>query len=139
MDPVWTVLGEIRGNEALTLIESFISHPGMATIHAKSCHAALIKLKMKIGESVNIRPEIIDQMITNAVDIVIFIKQIHNTKRVMEIAEVLAAPAVDSQYRLNTLLKFKSSQDGETFSILNKPTFLAELEDIGISMPEFWR
>ncbi len=140
MDPSWTILGEIRGREALTLVESFISHPGMATIHAKSCRAALIKLKMKIGESHNIPTDIIDQMIVSAVDVVIFMKQLTDrTKKVMNISEVAADSESGSPYRLNPLYEFDTQDNTGAFKITGRPSFMAEITKNGLDIPTVWR
>jgi type IV secretion system protein TrbB len=51
--PTWIIAGEIRGAEALDVVNAAITgHPVMATIHARSARGALNRMVAAIGEAV---------------------------------------------------------------------------------------
>ncbi|HVZ42782.1 MAG TPA: ATPase, T2SS/T4P/T4SS family [Ramlibacter sp.] len=92
------VVGEVRGGEALTLLKSWnTGHPGgLATVHANSAQAGLLRLRQLIyeaPEAANLSPAAIDAMIAEAVNVVLFIQRTPGSpgRRVSEIVRVLGA------------------------------------------------
>jgi P-type conjugative transfer ATPase TrbB len=90
------VVGEVRGGEALTLLKSWnTGHPGgVATIHANSAQAGLLRLRQLIyeaPEAANLTPAAIDAMIAEAVNVVLHIQRVNGPpgRRVTEIVRVL--------------------------------------------------
>ncbi|NQY75306.1 MAG: P-type conjugative transfer ATPase TrbB [Candidatus Margulisbacteria bacterium] len=81
------LVGEVRGGEALDLLKAWnTGHPGgIATIHANTASAGLIRLEQLIGE-VTTSP--MQTLIAEAVDLVIFIKKTSAGRRVEEIVSV---------------------------------------------------
>lgn len=81
------IVGEVRGGEALTLLKSWnTGHPGgIATVHANSGLAGLIRLEQLIGE-VTIAP--MQRLITEATDLVVFIAKNENGRKIGEIIAV---------------------------------------------------
>ena len=81
------LVGEVRGPEALALLKAWnTGHPGgVATIHANSAEAALIRLEQLIAEAgaVGMAP-----LIAEAVDLVVFMEKQRGQRRVMEIIDV---------------------------------------------------
>jgi len=81
------LVGEVRGPEALALLKAWnTGHPGgVATIHANSAKAALIRLEQLVAEAgaVGMLP-----LIAEAVDLVVFMEKRHGSRRVQEIIDV---------------------------------------------------
>jgi pilus assembly protein CpaF len=73
MDPAWTILGEIRGSEALTLLDAFICHPGMATLHARGSLEALTRLKTILCTRSALHPQLAEDHIFQALDLIAYI------------------------------------------------------------------
>ena len=89
------VVGEVRGGEALTLLKSWnTGHPGgIATIHANSAQGGLLRLMQLVyeaPEAKNLSENAIGMMISEAVNLVLFIERTHEAsgRRVSEIVNV---------------------------------------------------
>jgi type IV secretion system protein VirB11 len=89
------VVGEVRGGEALTLLKSWnTGHPGgCATIHANSAEAGLTRLRQLIAEAPearNLADDVVNLMIAEAVNLVLFIERIGEKpgRRVSQIVQV---------------------------------------------------
>ncbi|WP_039456260.1 P-type conjugative transfer ATPase TrbB [Candidatus Jidaibacter acanthamoebae] len=89
MRPDRIIVGEIRGQEASTLIKAWnTGHPGgISTVHANSAAAGLIRIEQLIQEA-NIKP--IGEIIAEAINLIIFIERIKSSpwRKVKEIKEV---------------------------------------------------
>jgi len=74
------LVGEVRGPETLALLKAWnTGHPGgVATIHANSAEEALIRL---------------EQLIAEAVDLVVFMEKQRGQRRVREIIDVTGVTA----------------------------------------------
>lgn len=81
------VVGEVRGAEALDLVKAWgTGHPGgIATIHAGSCHGALLRLEQLILEVALAAPR---PLIAEAVNLVLFLSGRGCARRVQEMAWV---------------------------------------------------
>jgi len=82
------VVGEVRGAEALALLKAWnTGHPGgVATVHANSARAGLVRLEQLIAESgsaKDMRP-----LIAEAVDLVLFIARENGQRRLKELIAV---------------------------------------------------
>ncbi len=90
------IIGEVRGAEALDMLKAWnTGHPGgITTLHANSAHAGLYRLEQLIQEAVVTVPR---RLITDAIDIIIFIKGRSNTRRVETIVEVKGLDGDDYQ------------------------------------------
>jgi len=68
------IIGEVRGGEALDLLKSWnTGHPGgLATVHANSAPAALLRLEQLISE-VSVTP--MQALIAEAINIVVYMKE----------------------------------------------------------------
>ena len=82
------LVGEVRGAEALDLLKSWnTGHSGgIATVHANSARAGLIRLEQLIAEATHAPMQ---QLISEAINIVIFITKTSKGRRVKEIIEVI--------------------------------------------------
>lgn len=81
------LVGEVRGQEALTLLKAWnTGHPGgIATIHADSAYAGLIRMEQLIAEATAAPMQ---RLIAEAVDIVVFIRKTAAGRGVDEIITV---------------------------------------------------
>lgn len=81
------VVGEVRGAEALDLVKAWgTGHPGgIATIHAGSCHGALLRLEQLILEVALAAPR---PLIAEAVNLVVFLTGRGCERRVQEMVRV---------------------------------------------------
>jgi type IV secretion system protein VirB11 len=81
------LVGEVRGPEALTLLDSWnTGHPGgMATVHANSARGALIRLEQLISQASQTPMQ---TLIGEAVDLVVYIQRKPEGRRVTEAIRV---------------------------------------------------
>jgi type IV secretion system protein VirB11 len=81
------VVGEVRGGEALDMLKAWnTGHPGgIATVHANSARAALYRIEQLIQEAVTTVPR---RLITEAIDLVVFIKGRGPGRRIETAVEV---------------------------------------------------
>ena len=86
------IVGEVRGAEALDMLKAWnTGHPGgVATVHANSARAALDRIEQLCQEAVVRAPR---RLITEAIDIVVFIAGRGSARRIETIAEVTGLDA----------------------------------------------
>lgn len=101
------IVGEVRGPEALDLLKAWgTGHPGgVATLHAGSAAAALLRLEQLIQEAVVTVPR---PLIAETVDLVLFIAGRGAARRVEEIVRVRGLNPAGA-YRLEPLIPGESS------------------------------
>jgi type IV secretion system protein VirB11 len=104
--PNWIIAGEIRGAEALDVVNAAITgHPVMATIHARSARGALDRLGAAIGEAVvNVDRE----RIADAFGAVVSVRRrvVAHGRDEYHISEVVAIDGVHGgRWNLRSLLK----------------------------------
>jgi len=105
------IVGEVRGGEALDLLNTLNSGHGgtMTTLHANSATSALGKLETLVlfaGEDLPIRA--IRGQVADAVDLVLQVARFPDgTRRVEQIAEVLSGLDEHGNYRIVTLFRFQ--------------------------------
>lgn len=86
--PSMIVIGEIRGDEALAMLEAAATgHPGISTIHATDVRSILTNLERLAARRADIRPDYVRSMIcsTSVPLLAIFVRN----RRVRDIVEVL--------------------------------------------------
>jgi type IV secretion system protein VirB11 len=81
------IVGEVRGGEALDMLKAWnTGHPGgIATVHANSAVAALLRIEQLIQEAVVTVPR---RLIAEAIDLVVFIAGRGSARRIDAIARV---------------------------------------------------
>jgi type IV secretion system protein VirB11 len=89
MRPDRILVGEVRGEEALDLLDAWnTGHPGgVATLHANSAQEGLTRLRSLISRNKS-APADIEPLIGEAVHVVVHIERTKNGRRVQEIIEV---------------------------------------------------
>jgi len=95
------IVGEVRGGEALDMLKAWnTGHPGgIATVHANSAAAALLRLEQLVQEAVATVPR---ELIVEAIDIIAFLHGRGGARRLAALREVTGLDA-DNTYVLTTL------------------------------------
>ncbi|MGC8535195.1 MAG: P-type conjugative transfer ATPase TrbB [Rhizomicrobium sp.] len=95
------IVGEVRGDEALDMLKAWnTGHPGgIATVHANSANAALLRLEQLIEERVRLSPR---ALIAEAIDLVVFMEGRGRQRRIGTIIE-LAGLDGDGAYAFSTV------------------------------------
>lgn len=91
------LVGEVRGAEALDLLKAWNTghNGGVATVHANSARAGLIRLEQLIAEAT---PSPMQNLIAEAIDLVIFITKRPKGRMVKEIIEVIGFDKTRGEY-----------------------------------------
>lgn len=92
MTPKWILVGEVRGGEAMTLLEAIrTGHMSLASFHAESTDEAPYRLLTMCKQSgTDLSEELLLTMITGAVDFIVYIEKLFdNSRKVLNITEVV--------------------------------------------------
>jgi len=142
------IVGEVRGGEALDLLNTLNSGHGgtMTTLHANSAMSALAKLETLVlfaGEDLPIRA--IRGQVADAVDLVLQVARFPDgTRRVEQVAEVLGGLDEHGNYRINTLFAYKGRGRkgdrllGGLVPTGNLPTFFDHAINKGVKIEKRW-
>jgi pilus assembly protein CpaF len=90
MSPDYLIIGEVRdGRAAMSLFRALMTgHSGACTFHADSPREAVRRLATVMGADAGVRSHEANQMIADAVDLLVQIGIRHETRRVVAIANV---------------------------------------------------
>lgn len=100
LKPTRIVVGEVRGGEAHTLLKAWnTGHPGgAATVHANDAVSGLIRLESLIAEATQAPQQ---QLIAEAVDVVVFVDEEARLEAGRKVREVLLVTGYrDGQYQV---------------------------------------
>lgn len=92
MTPKWILVGEVRGGEAMTLLEAIrTGHMSLASFHAESPEEAPYRLLTMCKQSgTDLSEELLLTMIAGAVDFVVYVEKLFdNSRKVLNITEVV--------------------------------------------------
>lgn len=92
MTPKWILVGEVRGGEAMTLLEAIrTGHMSLASFHAESTEEAPYRLLTMCKQSgTDLSEELLLAMITGAVDFIVYIEKLFdNSRKVLNITEII--------------------------------------------------
>lgn len=143
MKPDRIIVGEVRGEEALDLLQAMnTGHDGsMSTGHANSAKDMLSRLETMVLMGINMPIPAIRGQIASAIDILIHLGRLRDKSRhVLEITEVLEYDG--TEIKLNPLFKFKETGEinGKVIGILegkrNKLKKKNKLLEAGIQQNE---
>ncbi len=110
MRPDRIVVGEVRGEEAIDMLQAFnVGQDGsLSTIHANSAGDALTRLETMVMLSTDIPMEALRRQIASGVDILIHLGRLRDKSRhVLEVAEVLGSR--DGAIDVRTLYRFSET------------------------------
>jgi Flp pilus assembly CpaF family ATPase len=139
------VVGEVRGGEALDLLQAMnTGHSGsLATIHASSPVQTLSRLEtLTLFSGLDLPIIAIREQVSSAIDMVLQAARLPDgSRKVTHISQVMPLTA-DGRYRVQDIYRFvRTGTDangkitGEHRSAGNLPTFLAEAELAGFTLP----
>ncbi|MGE0528018.1 MAG: CpaF family protein [Bdellovibrionales bacterium] len=139
------IVGEVRGSEALELIQAMnTGHKGcMGTIHANSAEDALVRLEaLAQGGDSQLSEKALRHQIASAIDIVVQISRYSDgSRRLASISEVLGFDSAGAYevvpiYEIPRLVKQADGKlKGEIVPAGTLPTFMTEIEDNQIPFP----
>ncbi len=132
------IVGEVRGAEALELINAMnTGHKGcLGTIHANSCHDAIVRLEaLAQGADSKLSEKALQNQISSAIDLILQISRYPDgSRKVAQIAEILGFE--NGQYQVSTLFemgRLVKKQDGKLAGKIEPtgvlPSFMQEIED----------
>ena len=143
MRPDRIVLGEVRGGEALDMIQAMnTGHDGsISTIHANSARDALARVEtMMLMANLNLPERALREQISSALDLIIQLTRMSDgTRKLIEVSEVTGMEGST----ITTQMIFKFDQKGvENGKVLGdfvatgvRPMFLDRLERYGFRVP----
>ncbi len=138
------IVGEVRGAEALELINAMnTGHKGcLGTIHANSCHDAIVRLEaLAQGADSKLSEKALQHQISSAIDLILQVSRYPDgSRKVAQVAEVLGFE--DGQYQMSTLFELKRLMKQADGKLLGKieptgalPSFMGEIEDNRFNFP----
>jgi pilus assembly protein CpaF len=144
MRPDRIIVGEVRGGEALDMVQSMLSgHSGsLSTVHANTAFDAVVRLEtLSLMSDVEIPVYVARAQVASAIDLVVQLNRFSEdgSRRIVRITEVLGLDA-NNQYRMQDLFTCRLSgkaADGSIQADLapsgEKPSFAGEPHEHGMS------
>ncbi len=139
------VVGEVRGGEALDLLQAMnTGHSGsLATIHASSPAQTLARLEtLTLFSGLDLPIVAIREQVASAVDMIIQAARLQDgSRKVTHVSQVLPL-SPEGRYRVQDIYRFvrTGTEDGkikgEHRAVGNLPTFLDEIELAGFELPQ---
>lgn len=139
------VIGEIRGKEALDLLQAMnTGHSGsMSTIHANSPIDALRRMETcALMSGVELPLSAVRMQVASAINCLVHTMRLPDgSRKVVDISEVL--PLENGDYKTSKLMEWKTksiSPDGTVcgaFRLCNRPSFAGEAQIMGIELPQY--
>lgn len=144
MRPDRIVVGEVRGGEALDMLQAMnTGHDGsLTTLHANSARDALTRLEtMVLMAGLDLPLRAIRQQVSSAVDVILQISRLRDgTRRTIQLAEVLGMEG--DTIVMQDIFSFEQTGIDENGKILGalrptglRPRFNDRIEDAGIKLP----
>jgi pilus assembly protein CpaF len=138
------VVGEVRGGEALDLLQAMnTGHSGsLATIHASSPAQTLARLEtLTLFSGLDLPIVAIREQVASAVDMIIQAARLQDgSRKVTHVSQVLPL-SPEGRYRVQDIYRFvrtgteNGKIQGEHRAVGNLPTFLDEIELAGFELP----
>jgi len=124
MRPDRIVVGEVRGEEALDMLQAMnTGHDGsLSTGHANSTADMLSRLEtMVLQGAAGLPSEAIRQQIGSAVDIIVHLSRLRDkSRKTVEIIEVLGYDAETRKFKTNTLYEFRETPESTKEKVVGK-------------------
>jgi pilus assembly protein CpaF len=143
MRPDRIVLGEVRGGEALDMVQAMSTgHDGsISTIHANSSRDALSRLEtMMLMAGINLPERALREQISSALNVIVHVSRMTDgTRRLTELSEVtgMEGPTITTQmiFRYDQVGVENGKVLGEFVATGVRPQFLDRLERYGQKIP----
>lgn len=139
------VIGEIRGGEALDLLQALnTGHAGsMSTIHANSPRDCLFRMETcALLSGIEIPLVALRAQVASAIDAIVHTARLSDgSRKVIAISEVL--PLKDGEYQTSDLIRWQTDSitpEGKVighFQLINKPTFADQAAIARIELPKY--
>lgn len=143
MRPDRIVVGEIRGKEAIDMLQALnTGHDGsMSTVHANSARHAISRLQVLVGlDNGNMSVGAIREVIADALDLIVHVKRCPDgVRRIMSVTEVLGME--DGKVSLQEIMSFQVGKmvDDRLQGVFSAsgvvPGFTERLAAIGVVVP----
>ena len=143
MRPDRIVLGEVRGGEALDMMQAMnTGHDGsISTIHANSARDALSRLEiMMLMSGITLPERALREQIASALDIILHLSRLSDgNRKLVEFSEVTGMEGNVITTQLIFCFDQKGVEQGKVIGEFVatgvRPTFLARLEQYGLHIP----
>ena len=139
------VIGEIRGGEALDLLQALnTGHAGsMSTIHANTPLDCMFRLETcALLSGVEIPLTALRSLVASAIDAVVHTARLSDgSRKIMAISEVL--PLKNGEYQVQDIIAWQLENMDENgkmngrFVLKNQPTFADQAAMLGMPLPDF--
>jgi len=144
MRPDRIVLGEVRGGEALDMLQAMnTGHEGsLTTIHANDSIDALSRLEVMVSMAgYDLPVAVIRRYIGQAITLVIHLARLKGgVRKVMRVSEICGVE--NGEYVENELFGFQQTgmdvngmASGHFYATGNQPRFIHRLQEVGIDLP----
>ena len=130
MNPSRIVVGEVRGAEALDMLQSMnTGHDGsLSTGHGNSPKDMLSRLETMVLSAADLPLAAIRSQISSAVDIMIHLGRLRDkSRKVLSIAEV--GDCINGEIKLNRLYEFREQKESRMDKVVGELKKLSELEN----------
>jgi pilus assembly protein CpaF len=143
MRPDRIVLGEVRGGEALDMMQAMnTGHDGsISTIHANSSRDALSRVEtMMLMASLNLPEKALREQIASALDLIIQLSRLTDgTRKLIEVSEITGMEGTTITSQLIYKFEQKGVENGKVIGDFVatgvRPMFLDRLERYGFKIP----
>ena len=138
------IVGEVRGGEALELVNAMnTGHKGcLGTIHANSCHDAIVRLEaLAQGADSKLSEKALQHQISSAVDLILQVSRYPDgSRKVAQVGEILGFE--NGEYKISLLFdmgRLIRKPDGKLAGKIaptgKLPSFMQEIEDNKFNFP----
>ena len=145
MRPDRIVLGEVRGGEALDMLQAMnTGHEGsLTTIHANDTADALSRLEVMVSMAgYDLPVSVIRRYVGQAITLVIHLARLKGgVRKVMRLSEIQGVDA-NGEYVENELFGFQQTgvdvngvATGHFYATGNQPKFISRLQEVGVDLP----
>jgi len=145
MRPDRIVLGEVRGGEALDMLQAMnTGHEGsLSTIHANDTDDALSRLEVMVSMAgYDLPVSVVRKYIASAVTLLVHVARLKGgVRRVMRVTEV--SGLAGGEYELTNLFEFRQRGVDEQGAAVGhfcatgeRPSFARRLREVGIQLPD---
>jgi len=139
MRPDRIIVGELRGAEALDLVQATVSGHGgcLCTLHATYPHDTMTRLEtMCMMSDLNMPLAAIRAQLASGIDLIVQVARLQNGKRgVTHITEVLGLDSGGQHYALRDLFVRRGAPESRLVPTGELPSFLPRLAEHGVRLP----